>query len=74
MLLDVGTKPSEGSLYHFWKTFHENPYAAGLCGDMLADLEYDTDKTFNILMAAQVTQSFFDNSYLIFSKRTLSTK
>ena len=54
MLLDVGTKPSESSLYHFWKTFHENPHAGGVCGQVFADLEYDSDKSFNILMAAQV--------------------
>ncbi|RKO87517.1 chitin synthase-domain-containing protein, partial [Blyttiomyces helicus] len=38
VLIDVGTKPSEESLYSLWKAFFRNDQIAGACGEIRADL------------------------------------
>ena len=34
ILLDVGTKPSNTSIYHLWKAFDRDPQVGGACGDV----------------------------------------
>lgn len=36
ILLDVGTKPGENSLYHLWKAFDTDSNVAGACGEIKA--------------------------------------
>ncbi|KAI9795003.1 MAG: Chitin synthase, class 2 [Peltula sp. TS41687] len=36
ILLDVGTKPGNNSLYHLWKAFDTNSSVAGACGEIKA--------------------------------------
>ncbi|KAI9892176.1 MAG: Chitin synthase, class 2 [Vezdaea aestivalis] len=36
ILLDVGTKPGNNSLYHLWKAFDTNSDVAGACGEIKA--------------------------------------
>jgi chitin synthase len=36
ILLDVGTKPGNNSLYHLWKAFDMNSNVAGACGEIKA--------------------------------------
>ena len=36
VLLDVGTKPGPGSIYHLWKAFDINPNVGGACGEIVA--------------------------------------
>ncbi|KAJ3287240.1 Chitin synthase, class 2 [Borealophlyctis nickersoniae] len=53
ILLDVGTKPSDTSLYRLWKAFDESPQVAGACGEIYADLGRFQHKLVNPLIAAQ---------------------
>ncbi|KAI8834321.1 glycosyltransferase family 2 protein [Chytridium lagenaria] len=45
VLIDVGTKPTDRSLYWLWKAFHANPRVGGACGEIV-NFEY---KISNIL-------------------------
>ncbi|OLL25808.1 Chitin synthase 2, partial [Neolecta irregularis DAH-3] len=36
VLLDVGTRPGEKSIYHLWKAFDNNSNVAGACGEIKA--------------------------------------
>ena len=54
MLIDVGTKPTNSSLYHLWKAFDKHPTVGGSCGEIYADLGYGCTRLFNPLVAAQV--------------------
>lgn len=36
VLLDAGTVPGPGSIYHLWKAFAMNPKVAGACGEIIA--------------------------------------
>ncbi|KAJ3282861.1 Chitin synthase, class 1 [Borealophlyctis nickersoniae] len=38
VLIDVGTRPKEDSLYALWKAFFRNEQIAGACGEIRADL------------------------------------
>ncbi|KAI8816432.1 chitin synthase-domain-containing protein [Fimicolochytrium jonesii] len=53
MLIDVGTKPQETSLYHLWKAFDRNPSVAGACGEIYAELGTGCSNLLNPLVAAQ---------------------
>ncbi|KAJ3025214.1 Chitin synthase, class 1, partial [Rhizophlyctis rosea] len=53
ILLDVGTKPTDRSLYRLWKAFDRNPHVAGACGEIYADLGRFSHKLVNPLIAAQ---------------------
>ena len=35
VLLDVGTRPGPGSIYHLWKTFDINSNVGGACGEIV---------------------------------------
>jgi chitin synthase len=34
ILIDVGTKPTDQSLYHLWKEFYDDPQVGGACGEV----------------------------------------
>ncbi|KAJ3346606.1 Chitin synthase, class 2 [Entophlyctis luteolus] len=53
VLIDVGTKPTESSVYHLWKAFDKNPMIGGACGEIYAELGYGWTKLLNPLVAAQ---------------------
>ena len=36
ILLDVGTMPGPGSIYHLWKAFDINSNVGGACGEIVA--------------------------------------
>ena len=36
VLLDVGTMPGPGSIYHLWKAFDINSNVGGACGEIVA--------------------------------------
>jgi chitin synthase len=36
VLLDVGTRPGNNSIYHLWKSFDINSNVAGACGEIRA--------------------------------------
>ena len=38
VLLDMGTKPHDNSLFHFWKHFEGNPKIGGVCGESISNL------------------------------------
>ncbi|ORY52914.1 hypothetical protein BCR33DRAFT_675086 [Rhizoclosmatium globosum] len=53
ILIDVGTKPTESSIYHLWKAFDKNPQIGGACGEIYAELGYAWSKLLNPLVASQ---------------------
>nr|KAJ3420244.1 Chitin synthase, class 2 [Polyrhizophydium stewartii] len=53
VLIDVGTKPTERSLYYLWKEFDHNHNVAGACGEIYAEQGRCSAKLFNPLVAAQ---------------------
>ncbi|TPX64675.1 chitin synthase [Spizellomyces sp. 'palustris'] len=53
VLLDVGTKPTERSLYRLWKAFDSDPQVAGACGEICAEKGAYSHKLLNPLVAAQ---------------------
>jgi chitin synthase len=53
MLLDVGTRPTDRSLFHLYRAFERNPYVGGACGEIKAELGTLSNKLFNPLVAAQ---------------------
>ncbi|KAJ3348448.1 Chitin synthase, class 1 [Entophlyctis luteolus] len=53
VLLDVGTKPSDKSIYNLWRVFNKNPHVGGACGEIYADLGRGWCKLLNPLVAAQ---------------------
>jgi chitin synthase len=58
ILIDVGTKPSNTSLYHLWKAFHSNPNVGGACGEIYAELGKGCSNLLNPLVAAQNFEVF----------------
>ncbi|GAA5827776.1 hypothetical protein JCM5353_006413 [Sporobolomyces roseus] len=53
MLLDVGTKPGDRSLYHLWKAFDMNSNVGGACGEIVAQKGRFWLSLLNPLVAAQ---------------------
>ncbi|KAJ3078025.1 Chitin synthase, class 1, partial [Quaeritorhiza haematococci] len=53
MLIDVGTKPTDRSLYHLWKAFDRHPNVAGACGEIYTETGPCASKLLNPLVAAQ---------------------
>ncbi|KAI8997956.1 chitin synthase-domain-containing protein [Gaertneriomyces semiglobifer] len=53
MLIDVGTKPAETSLYHLWKAFDRDPSVGGACGEIYAEVGTGCSNLLNPLVAAQ---------------------
>ncbi|KAI8621114.1 chitin synthase-domain-containing protein [Chytriomyces sp. MP71] len=53
VLIDVGTKPTESSIYHLWKSFDRNPHVGGACGEIYAELGYGWKNLLNPLVASQ---------------------
>ncbi|KAI8873125.1 chitin synthase 2 [Ramicandelaber brevisporus] len=53
VLIDVGTKPTDTSIYHLWAAF-KNPQVAGACGEIAADL----DNGKNLINPLVATQNF----------------
>ncbi|KAI9105900.1 chitin synthase-domain-containing protein [Phlyctochytrium arcticum] len=53
VLLDVGTKPTERSLYRLWKAFDTDPTVAGACGEICTEKGSYSHKLLNPLVAAQ---------------------
>ncbi|KAJ3220523.1 Chitin synthase, class 2 [Clydaea vesicula] len=53
ILLDVGTKPTNASVYHLWKAFDRDPKVGGACGEIYAELGTGCSKLLNPLVAAQ---------------------
>ncbi|KAI8901033.1 chitin synthase-domain-containing protein [Globomyces pollinis-pini] len=53
ILIDVGTKPTNTSLYHLWKAFDKNPSVGGACGEIYAELGTGCVNLLNPLVAAQ---------------------
>lgn len=62
VLIDVGTKPSDKSIYYLWKEFDQNPYVAGACGEIFVDKGILNSKIFNPLVAAQNFEVFVQYS------------
>ncbi|PVV03640.1 hypothetical protein BB560_001874 [Smittium megazygosporum] len=53
VLVDVGTMPSEKSIYNLWKAFKKDTNVVGACGEISADLGRWRQKIFNPLVAIQ---------------------
>ncbi|KAJ3213190.1 Chitin synthase, class 1 [Clydaea vesicula] len=53
ILIDVGTKPTEPSLFNLWSTFNKNPYCGGACGEIFTETGHCGVKLLNPLVAAQ---------------------
>ncbi|TPX56503.1 chitin synthase [Powellomyces hirtus] len=53
VLLDVGTKPTDRSLYRLWKAFDSDRQVAGACGEIAAETGNYGQKLLNPLVAAQ---------------------
>ncbi|KAI9031195.1 glycosyltransferase family 2 protein [Hyaloraphidium curvatum] len=54
MLIDVGTRPLDTSLYYLWKVFDRHPNVGGACGEIRADIGTGWYKCFtNWLVAVQ---------------------
>jgi chitin synthase len=53
ILIDVGTKPTDYSLYHLWKAFDKNPQIGGACGEIYAEVGTACSNLLNPLVAAQ---------------------
>ncbi|KAI8087289.1 chitin synthase 1 [Thamnidium elegans] len=53
ILLDVGTRPGNSSIYQLWKAFHRNPLVGGACGEIRAMLGTACCQLLNPLVAAQ---------------------
>lgn len=53
ILLDVGTKPTDRSLYYLWKAFDKNRKVAGACGEIAVDTGTMGWRLYNPLVAAQ---------------------
>ncbi|KAI8820835.1 chitin synthase-domain-containing protein [Fimicolochytrium jonesii] len=53
VLLDVGTKPTDPSLYRLWKAFDSDEHCAGACGEIAAETGSWGWKLWNPLVAAQ---------------------
>jgi chitin synthase len=53
VLIDVGTKPSDKSIYYLWKEFALNPFVAGACGEIFVETGPFGRKLLNPLVAAQ---------------------
>ncbi|KAJ3414663.1 Chitin synthase, class 2 [Chytridiales sp. JEL 0842] len=53
VLLDVGTKPSDKSIFKLWKAFEKNPRVAGACGEIYAERGFGCSRLLNPLVAAQ---------------------
>jgi chitin synthase len=53
VLIDVGTKPSDQSLYRLWNEFHTDLSVGGACGEIYADQGVFGSKLLNPLVAAQ---------------------
>ena len=52
-MIDVGTKPSERSLYYLWEEFDANRNVGGACGEIYADLGAGCSKLLNPIVGAQ---------------------
>ncbi|OBZ91077.1 Chitin synthase 1 [Choanephora cucurbitarum] len=53
ILLDVGTRPGNSSIYQLWKAFHHNPLVGGACGEIRVMLGTACCQLLNPLVAAQ---------------------
>ncbi|KAF9398393.1 Chitin synthase, class 1 [Mortierella sp. AD011] len=53
VLLDVGTRPGNTSIYHLWKAFDVNKHVGGACGEICAMTGRGCVNLFNPLVAAQ---------------------
>ncbi|ORY52915.1 hypothetical protein BCR33DRAFT_711327 [Rhizoclosmatium globosum] len=53
ILIDVGTKPSDTSLYHLWKAFDVDKKVGGACGEIYAEVGNGCIKLVNPLVASQ---------------------
>ncbi|KAI9029737.1 chitin synthase 1 [Phycomyces nitens] len=53
VLLDVGTRPGNKSIYHLWKTFDLDSRVAGVCGEIRAMTGRMGTSLFNPLVASQ---------------------
>ena len=53
VLIDVGTKPTNSSIYHLWKAFDKNAAIGGACGEIYAELGSGCSNLLNPLVAAQ---------------------
>ncbi|KAJ3065064.1 Chitin synthase, class 2 [Podochytrium sp. JEL0797] len=53
ILIDVGTKPTDTSLYHLWKAFDVGKHVGGACGEIYAEVGTGCVKLINPLVASQ---------------------
>jgi chitin synthase len=53
VLIDVGTKPTNDSLYHLYKSFDKNKSIGGACGEICVELGNNCANLLNPLVAAQ---------------------
>ncbi|KAJ2992111.1 Chitin synthase, class 2 [Globomyces sp. JEL0801] len=53
MLLDVGTKPSDTSLFHLYRAFERDQKVGGACGEIKAELGFGWKNLLNPIVAAQ---------------------
>ncbi|KAL2913526.1 hypothetical protein HK105_206986 [Polyrhizophydium stewartii] len=58
MLIDVGTRPDEKSIYRLWKAFYRNSQIAGACGEIRADLGEGFTYVSNLLNPIVASQNF----------------
>ncbi|KAI8803323.1 chitin synthase-domain-containing protein, partial [Cladochytrium replicatum] len=53
VLLDVGTKPTNTSIYHLWRAFDRNVHVGGACGEICAEKGPACLNLLNPLVASQ---------------------
>ncbi|KAJ3100658.1 Chitin synthase, class 2 [Phlyctochytrium planicorne] len=53
VLIDVGTKPTDRSIFQLWKAFDTNPQVGGACGEIFVETGLGCHKLLNPLVAAQ---------------------
>ncbi|CAG8783977.1 28285_t:CDS:2 [Dentiscutata erythropus] len=59
ILFDMGTKPSQISIYHLWKentpnlAFNSDPHVGGACGEIKVDLDHKCRNLLNPLITSQ---------------------
>ncbi|KAH6585105.1 hypothetical protein BASA61_007076 [Batrachochytrium salamandrivorans] len=58
MLVDVGTKPEEKSIYRLWKAFYRNSQIAGACGEIRVDMGEGFLYIKNLLNPLVASQNF----------------
>ncbi|CAG8460547.1 3107_t:CDS:2 [Scutellospora calospora] len=58
VLVDVGTKPGDRSIYELWEEFKKDPKVAGVCGEIVASIDKGCKGCFKFLNPIVGAQNF----------------